>query len=134
MTIEILIRPGGDAAGLYDEAFDFGSLGQVQIRRAGLVEPDRQSRWWADLVAPAADRSSGFPHPQPRALAVEVAWLSRHAVLAHHKIKEIGMKQIAGVLIVVVLVLCCVSSCDRGWAAHFAVLLWRPGSPQAQRR
>jgi hypothetical protein len=81
MAIEILIGPGGNAAGLYDEAFDFASLGHVQIRRAGFVEPDHQSRWWADLARAGGAKLGPFP-TRSTALAAEVAWLSTHAVLA----------------------------------------------------
>jgi hypothetical protein len=81
MAVEIIIGPSGDAAGLYDEAFDFTTLGQVQIRRAGFVEPDPQSCWWADLAPAGGVKLGPFP-TRSAALAAEVAWLSRHALLA----------------------------------------------------
>lgn len=81
MAAEIIIGPGGNAGGLYDEAFDFASLGDVQIRRAGFVEPDRQLCWWADL-APSGGPKLGPFTQRSAALAAEVAWLSAHALLA----------------------------------------------------
>jgi hypothetical protein len=67
----------GKIRALYGEAIDLATLGELAIRRASRVEPDRQGRWWADL-APMGGPTLGPFARRSQALAAEVAWLERH--------------------------------------------------------
>jgi hypothetical protein len=78
MAIEIVIGPGGNARGIYDDAFDFACLGETQIRRASFVEPDHQGSWFADL-SPVNGPKLGPFSKRGVALEAEIAWLRQHA-------------------------------------------------------
>lgn len=72
----ILTIKGDEIQGIYDELLDLRGLGQVSIRRASMVEPDEEGRWWADMGL------SGGPVLGPfslrsQALAAEVEWLEK---------------------------------------------------------
>ena len=75
---EIVVGSGGTAQCIYNEAFDFACLGDVQIRRASYVEPDetaggsRTCRRCGGRLGPFDKRST--------ALEAELAWLRLHAL------------------------------------------------------
>lgn len=75
-VIEIIVDPTGDARGIYDDDFDFGSVGQIRIQRASRCEPDAQGRWNADL-SPIGGPTLGPFSKRRDALAAEVQWLRR---------------------------------------------------------
>jgi hypothetical protein len=77
MATEIVIDPTGTARGIYEETFDFSSLGEVSIHRASLVEPDDRGRWFADL-SPVAGPKLGPFILRSQALHAEMTWLRRH--------------------------------------------------------
>jgi hypothetical protein len=70
----LVIEPGGQVQGLYDEVLDLACLGSLSIRRASHVEPDEQGCWWADL-APVRGPTLGPFVRRSLALAAERAWL-----------------------------------------------------------
>jgi hypothetical protein len=70
----LVIKPGGQVEGLYDEILDLACLGSVSIQRASHVEPDKQGRWWADL-SPVQGPTLGPFARRSLALAAERAWL-----------------------------------------------------------
>ena len=85
---EIVIGPGGDARGIYGEAFDYACLGTVHIRRASWVEPDEGGRWWADL-SPVLGPKLGPYTKRSAALEAELTWLRLHALhQIHSQIEE----------------------------------------------
>jgi hypothetical protein len=67
----------GKIYALYGEAIDLATLGELAIRRASRVEPDRQGLWWADL-SPLGGPTLGPFNWRSQALAAEVAWLEMH--------------------------------------------------------
>ena len=75
--VEIVVGPAGDACCVYGEAFDFASLGDVDIRRASHCEPDERGRWWADLSPVGGPRLGPFPR-RSGALGAELSWLRPH--------------------------------------------------------
>lgn len=73
--MELVVRPNGEVTTLYTEIIDLATLGDRRIERASHVEPDDQSRWWAEIIdgpklGPFDRRSD--------ALAAEVEWLVEH--------------------------------------------------------
>ena len=73
--MELVIQPNGDVTMIYSEVLDLTELGIQRIERASHVEPDKEGRWWAEIIngpnlGPFSRRSD--------ALAAEVAWLLQH--------------------------------------------------------
>ena len=79
--MELLILAGGVVRCVYGEAIDLHVLGQPQIRRASVVEPDEQGCWYADL-SPVEGPLLGPFAQRSQALAAEQEWLSRHWLTA----------------------------------------------------
>ena len=129
MSVEIVVALGGDARSIYDETFDFGCLGDLQIRRASHVEPDEDGKWWADLSPVGGPKLGPFAR-RSEALDTEVAWLRLNWSKAISVVLRPcpdpirkGGPMVRGVLALVVivvmyLVLCGIVSCDRGCSAR----------------
>jgi hypothetical protein len=75
--MELIIGADGNARAVYGEDLDLAVLGEVQIRRASHVEPDRSGRWWADLSPVGGPMLGPFTH-RSLALEAEVDWLHLH--------------------------------------------------------
>ena len=75
--MELVIKPDGTATCIYGEELDLACLGDVQVRRASLVEPDDSGRWWADLSPVQGPKLGPFLR-RSEALAAEIAWLAAH--------------------------------------------------------
>jgi len=73
----LVVSPQGRTRAVYDEAFDFATLGQVSIRRASHVEPTAQGQWSADL-RPVGGPVLGPFAKRSQAIAAELAWLDSH--------------------------------------------------------
>ncbi len=78
-TMELRIDPAGRVTGLYSEAIDLSSLGEVSIRRASHVEPNAQGQWLADL-SPVGGPVLGPFRLRSEALSAEVGWLETHRI------------------------------------------------------
>lgn len=74
---QIVIGPNGDGRCVYREAIDLATLGELGIRRAGIVEPDAAGRWSADL-SPVGGPTLGPFARRSEALDVEARWLAAH--------------------------------------------------------
>jgi hypothetical protein len=145
MPVEIIVAPGGDASSIYDEAFDFGCLGRVQIQRASHVEPDESGRWRADL-SPVGGPTLGPFTLRSEALTAELQWLrgnwpaSRSITARTNCCSNLERRpMMRGVLAIVVmiiayLVLCAVVSCDRGCSAARASPIPVPGRQRKEVR
>jgi len=72
--MQIVIEPGGLVRCVYGELIDLSELGQLAIKRASYVEPDRDGRWTADL-SPLGPILGPFDR-RSEALAAEEAWLT----------------------------------------------------------
>jgi len=72
----MVIDPSGHIHCLYGEQIDLSSLGEVTIRRASFVEPDR-SGWYADL-SPVGGPTIGPLPLRSQALQAEYLWLEQH--------------------------------------------------------
>jgi len=72
----MVIDPAGSVHCLYGEQLDLSSLGELSIRRASFVEPDRNG-WYADL-SPVGGPTLGPFHLRSQALQAEVLWLEQH--------------------------------------------------------
>lgn len=70
----LVIDRGGSVRCLYGESIDLAAIGHLKIDRASHVEPDAQSRWWADL-APVGGPSLGPFDRRSQALEAEREWL-----------------------------------------------------------
>jgi hypothetical protein len=75
--MQLVIDPYGCAYGVYAEAIDLSSLGQLTIRRASHVEPDAHGLWWSDLSPVQGPRLGPFDR-RSAALAAELCWLDNH--------------------------------------------------------
>jgi hypothetical protein len=75
--MRLVVDPRGQVRCLYGEAVDLASLGMLSIRRASLVEPDREGSWWADLSPLGGPRLGPFTR-RSLALDAERAWLEQH--------------------------------------------------------
>ena len=75
--MELIIGADGNARAVYGEDLDLAVLGEVQIRRASHVEPDRSGCWWADLSPVGGPMLGPFTH-RSLALEAEVDWLHLH--------------------------------------------------------
>ena len=73
--MDILIRPGGIARCLYDEAINLTALGPLSIARGSHVEPDADGRWLADMSPVAPGTILGPFDRRSDALAAERDWL-----------------------------------------------------------
>lgn len=73
----LLIDPRGHVTCLYGEAIDLSALGELSLRRASHVEPDREGNWHADL-SPVGGPRLGPCRLRSIALAAEAAWLEHH--------------------------------------------------------
>jgi hypothetical protein len=76
-VIELIVHPDGTACSVYGEELDLAKLGEVQIRRASMVEPDIHGQWWADL-SPVDGPKLGPFSLRSLALEAEVIWLRLH--------------------------------------------------------
>jgi hypothetical protein len=85
--MRIVIDSRGMVRCVYGESIDLSAIGQMSIERASHVEPDAQSRWWADLVAVGGPILGPFLR-RSEALASEQTWLETHWLtagsIAHH--------------------------------------------------
>jgi hypothetical protein len=59
---------------VYGEAIDLSVLGNISIRRGSHVEPDTDSRWWADLAPVSGPKLGPFTR-RSDALQAELDWL-----------------------------------------------------------
>jgi hypothetical protein len=75
--MRLLVDVRGQVRCLYAEAIDLSALGELSIRRASHVEPDRHGRWWADLAPLAGPRLGPFLH-RSEALQAEAAWIDAY--------------------------------------------------------
>ena len=73
--MELIINRTGEITTIYSEVLDLAALGTQQIERASHVEPDGQSRWWAEIIK--GPRLGPFER-RSDALAAEVGWLLEH--------------------------------------------------------
>jgi hypothetical protein len=73
----LIIDPAGCCRCIYDEAIDLHLLGDLQIERASLVEPDAAGEWWADC-SPLGGPNLGPFDLRSQAISAEAAWLSEH--------------------------------------------------------
>ena len=71
----LIIDPSGFCRCIYNEAIDLHLLGDLQIQRASLVEPDKAGQWWADC-SPLRGATLGPFALRSQAIAAEVAWLN----------------------------------------------------------
>jgi hypothetical protein len=83
--MQLLIDRQGQAFCVYDEMIDLTALGQVSIRRGSHVNPDNDSKWWADL-SPVQGPMLGPFHRRTEALAAEREWLETHWLPAQGKL------------------------------------------------
>jgi len=72
----MVIDPAGSVHCLYGEQIDLSSLGEVTIRRASFVEPDRNG-WYADLSPVGGPTIGPFPL-RSQALQAEFLWLEQY--------------------------------------------------------
>lgn len=78
MTMQIVIKPDGNARCIYSEQLNLTALGRVSIRRGSHVEPtDDRSRWTADLT-PVNGPILGPFNRRSGALRAEFRWLESH--------------------------------------------------------
>ena len=75
--MEIIIDPTGNARCIYAEDIDLASLGEVDVVRASLVEPNHRGQWSADL-SPVSGPILGPFMRRSEALAAEIEWLRTH--------------------------------------------------------
>jgi hypothetical protein len=75
--MKLIVEPTGQVRCIYGEAIDLAALGQVIIRRASHVEPDVNSKWWADLSPVKGPRIGPFDF-RSDALTAEQSWLEQH--------------------------------------------------------
>jgi hypothetical protein len=75
--MRLLIDPQGTVHAIYGEEIDLGALGQLTIRRASHVEPDKTGRWWVDF-SPIGGPRLGPYRNRTAALAAEQEWLTNH--------------------------------------------------------
>jgi hypothetical protein len=75
--MHLVVEPRGTVRGVYAEAIDLTQLGDLTIRRASHVEPDAESRWWADLTPVGGPKLGPFRR-RSDALAAELSWLEEH--------------------------------------------------------
>lgn len=78
--MQLIVKPDGTLACLYDEALDLSSLGKCVIKRASFVEPDENGGWTADL-GPVSGPVLGPFALRSEALAAEQAWLESHILV-----------------------------------------------------
>jgi hypothetical protein len=79
--MRIVINSRGVVRCVYGESIDLSVIGSMSIERASHVEPDDQSRWWADLVPVGGPILGPFPR-RSEALASEQQWLETHWLTA----------------------------------------------------
>jgi hypothetical protein len=72
--MELIIDKRGAVRCIYSESIDLTVLGDLSIRRASCVEPDKQGRWWASL-SPVNGPTLGPFNRRSQALAAEMEWL-----------------------------------------------------------
>ena len=84
--MQIVIKSSGVFISLDDDAFDYGSFGRPQIRRASHVEPDASGRWFADL-SPVDGPTLGPFSTRTEALDAEIECLNQ--LLAEAELDEI---------------------------------------------
>ena len=75
--MNLIVKPNGTVACLYDEALDLARIGQLTIARASHVEPDESGQWTADL-SPANGPVLGPFRTRTEALQAEHIWLEEH--------------------------------------------------------
>jgi hypothetical protein len=70
---------GVTARGLWDDRLQpvYAAIGNVKVKRASHVEPDRNGKWVADL-APVGGPQLGPYRLRQEALSAEVAWINKH--------------------------------------------------------
>jgi hypothetical protein len=72
--MRLLVDVRGQVHCLYAEAIDLSALGELSIRRASHVEPDRHGRWWADLAIIGGPKLGPFGR-RSEALQAEAGWI-----------------------------------------------------------
>jgi hypothetical protein len=72
--MQLVVSPSGQVRCRYAEAIDLSALGELAIRRASHVEPDRDGRWWADLAPVGGPRLGPFVL-RSDALQAEAGWI-----------------------------------------------------------
>ena len=78
--MELVVQPDGAVRCVYNEAIDLSALGRVQIKRGSHVEPDHDSRWFADLAIVQGPRLGPYER-RSDALDAERQWLSENWLL-----------------------------------------------------
>lgn len=72
--MQLTIKPGGDAIGLYSEEIDLESVGKIHIQRASYVEP--VGRNWFVFMADGCTEKGPF-NKRSEALTWEVSEVQR---------------------------------------------------------
>ncbi|MCA9190685.1 MAG: hypothetical protein KDB03_02945 [Planctomycetales bacterium] len=73
--MKLLVFEDGTVRSIYDDLFDWQSLGQVSIQRASHVEPTSEGTWTADL-SPVGGQILGPFTKRSSALSAERQWLN----------------------------------------------------------
>ncbi len=76
-SVQILITPQGQSRMVYDDLVDLNGVGEIAVKRASHVEPNKAGCWTADLN-PVGGPILGPFDKRSEALAAEVAWLHRN--------------------------------------------------------
>ena len=71
------ISRSGEVRAIYQDDFDWRSLGRPLIQRASQVEPDPRGLWFANLSLSGGPKIGPFVR-RADAIAAEVAWLEKH--------------------------------------------------------
>ncbi len=79
--MQVVVQPTGTIHCLYDESIDLSTLGQLTVRRASHVEPDRNGQWFVDLNPMDGPILGPFPR-RSDALTVESHWIEANGLAA----------------------------------------------------
>ena len=83
--MDLIIKPAGEITTIYSEVLNLAALGVQRIERASHVEPDDQSRWWAEIIE--GPKLGPFER-RSEALAAEVTWLLEHRLRVSSAARE----------------------------------------------
>ena len=75
--MQLVVTPNGSVRCIYAEDIPLDAIGQLTVRRASHVEPDRAGNWLADL-SPVGGPLLGPYRRRSQALAAELEWLERN--------------------------------------------------------